>query len=86
MYIYCVVCYCVIVAPHVRSVGHVFAYIYTLNDDLEYPMDYETSLLPKDFPPYVYHGQPIYIQALLSYVSHGQPIYIQTLFSYVSYG
>ncbi len=24
-----------------------FAYLYTLNDDSERPMDYETSLLPK---------------------------------------
>ncbi len=49
MYTYCVVCYCVIVAPYVRSVGHVFAYLYTLDDDSERPMDYETSLLPKVF-------------------------------------
>ncbi len=49
-YIYCVVCYCVIVAPYVRSVGHVFAHLYTLDDDLERPMDYESSLLPKGFP------------------------------------
>ncbi len=49
-YVYCVVCYCVIVAPYVRSVGHVFAYLYTLDDDSERPMDYETSLLPKVFP------------------------------------
>ncbi len=46
-YIYCVVCYRVIVAPYVRSVGHVFAY---LKDDSERPMDYETFLLPKDCP------------------------------------
>ncbi len=50
MYVYCVVCYRVIIAPYVRSVGHVFAYLYTLDDDLERPMDYETSLLPKVFP------------------------------------
>ncbi len=48
--IYCVVYY-VIVAPYVRSVGHVFAYLYTLDDDLECPMDYETSSIPNDFPP-----------------------------------
>ncbi len=41
---------CVIVTPYVRSVGHVFAYLYTLDDDSECPMDYETSLLPKGFP------------------------------------
>ncbi len=51
-YIYCVVCYCVIVAPYVRSFGHVFAYLYILDDDSECPMDYETSLLPKVFPLY----------------------------------
>ncbi len=50
IYIYCVVCFHVIVAPYVRSVGHVFAYLHTLDDDLECPMDYETSLLPKVFP------------------------------------
>ncbi len=44
------VCYRVIVAPYVKSVGHVFAYLYTLDDDSERPMDYETSLLPKVFP------------------------------------
>ncbi len=49
MYIYCVVCYRVIVATYVRSVGHVFAYLYTLDDDSERHMDYETSLLPKVF-------------------------------------
>ncbi len=51
-YVYCVVCYRVIVAPYVRSVGHVFAYLYTLDDDSERPMDYVTSLLPKVFPYY----------------------------------
>ncbi len=45
MYIYCVVCYCVIGAPHVRRIGHVFAYLYTIDDDSERPMNYETSLL-----------------------------------------
>ncbi len=44
------VCYRVRVAPYVRSVGHVFAYLYTLDDDSECPMDYETFLLPKVFP------------------------------------
>ncbi len=37
-------------AQYVRGVGHVFAYLYTLDDDSEHPMDYETSLLPKDCP------------------------------------
>ncbi len=37
-------------APYVRSVGHVFAYLYTLADDSERPMDYEAYLLHKDFP------------------------------------
>ncbi len=50
MYIYCVVCYRVIVAACVRSVGHVFVYHYTLDDNSECPMYYETSLLPKVFP------------------------------------
>ncbi len=27
------VCYCVIAAPYVRSVGQVVAYLYTLDDD-----------------------------------------------------
>ncbi len=45
-----VICYRVIVAPYVRSVGHVFAYHYTLDDDSECPMDYESSLLPEVFP------------------------------------
>ncbi len=40
----------VIVAPYVGSVDHVFAYLYTLDEDLECPMDYETSLLPNVFP------------------------------------
>ncbi len=34
-YVYCVVCYRVTVAPYIRSVGHVCAYFYTLDDDLE---------------------------------------------------
>ncbi len=51
-YVYCMVCYRVIAAPYVRSVGHVFAYLYTLDDDSERPMDYETSLLSKVFPWY----------------------------------
>ncbi len=49
MYVYCVVCYRVIVAPYVRRVGHVFAYLYTFDDDSECPMEYETSLLRKVF-------------------------------------
>ncbi len=40
MYVYCVVCYRVIVTPYVRSVGHVFAYLYNLDDGSEHPMDY----------------------------------------------
>ncbi len=49
-YVYCMVCYCVIAAPYVRSVGHVFAHRYPLDADSEYPMDYELHLLPKVFP------------------------------------
>ncbi len=52
MYVYCVVCYRVIAAPYLGSVGHVFAYLCTLDDDTECTMDYETSLLPKVFPMY----------------------------------
>ncbi len=66
-YVYCVVCYCVIVAPYVRSVAHVFAYLYTLDDDSECPMDYETSLLPKVFPLYVYHMQILIDSHILPY-------------------
>ncbi len=47
-------CYRVIVAPYVRSVGHVFAYLYTLDDDSEGTMDYDNSLLPKVFPNKIY--------------------------------
>ncbi len=54
MYVYCVVCDCVIVAPYLRSVGHVFAYLYTLVDNSKSPMIYETSLLPKVFPRLFY--------------------------------
>ncbi len=50
-YVYCVVCYRVIAAPYVRSVGYVFAYLYTLDDDSEL-WDYETYLLPKVIRPY----------------------------------
>ncbi len=49
MYVYCVVCYHVIASPYVKSVGHVSAYLYSLDDNLEFPMDYETSLLPNVF-------------------------------------
>ncbi len=52
------VCYREIVAPYVRSVGHVFAYLYTLDDDLERPMEYETSLLRKGFPLQKYISAP----------------------------
>ncbi len=50
MYLYCLVCYRVIVALYVRSVGHVFAYPYTLDHHSEHPIDYETALLPKVVP------------------------------------
>ncbi len=39
-----------IAAPHVRSVGHIFTYLYTLDDDSDCPMDYETLSLSKVFP------------------------------------
>ncbi len=57
---YCVICYRVIVAPYVRSVGHLFAYLYTIDDDSERPMNYETSLLPNVFPMQVFPGDPWY--------------------------
>ncbi len=37
---------------YVRSAGHVFEYLYTLDDHSERPMDYDTYLLPKVFPLY----------------------------------
>ncbi len=37
------------ITQHLHDLGHVFAYLYTLDDDSEHPMDYETSLLPKVF-------------------------------------
>ncbi len=46
---YIVICYCMIAAPCVRSVGCVFVYLYTLDDNSERPMNYETSLLPKGY-------------------------------------
>ncbi len=49
-YVYYVVCYRVIADPYVRSVGHVFAYLYILDDDSERLMEYDTSLLRKVFP------------------------------------
>ncbi len=68
-----VVCYRVIVAPYVRSLGHVFAYLYTLDDDLEHPMDYETSLLSKVFPllqiallTYIFKKNLLFISYLIS--------------------
>ncbi len=68
-YIYCVVCYCEVVAPYVRSVGHVFAYLYTLDDDSEHPMDYETSLIPKVFS--LHCGIHIWCNVLNTYQSSG---------------
>ncbi len=38
MYIYGVVCYCIIAVPYVRSVSCVLAYLYTLVDDMERPL------------------------------------------------
>ncbi len=40
-YVYCVVCYRVIAAAYVRRVNHIFAYLYTLDDDSECPFDYQ---------------------------------------------
>ncbi len=50
MYVYGVVCFGVIVAPYVISYSQVFAYLYIIDNDLECPMDLQTSLLPKVFP------------------------------------
>ncbi len=52
MYIYCVVCYHVIAALYVRCIGHIFAYLYTIDDDSELSMVYETSFLSKVLPPH----------------------------------
>ncbi len=61
-YVYCVVCYRVIVAPYVKSVDHIFAYLYTLDDNSECAMNYETSLLPKMFPLTLTHvGKPHFV-------------------------
>ncbi len=48
-YVYCVICYHVIAAPYVRNV---VVSLHT-DDDLEHPMDYELSLLPKVFSKHV---------------------------------
>ncbi len=50
MYVCYVICYRVIVTSYVRSVGHVFAYLYTLDDDSECPLNYENSWHPKVCP------------------------------------
>ncbi len=39
-----------IAVQYVTSAGQLYVYLYTLDDDSEHPMDYETSLLPKAFP------------------------------------
>ncbi len=68
-YVYCVVCYHVIVGPYVRSVGHVFAYLYTLDDDSECPTDYETSLFRKVFPLYCFiHVRAVKLAATAPFV------------------
>ncbi len=36
-YAYCMVCYCMIAVLNVRSIGCIFAFIYTHVDDLECP-------------------------------------------------
>ncbi len=61
-YVYCLVCYRVIVAPNVWSVGHVFTYLYTLDDNLESHSLWTMRLflLPKVFPLVViFHDQHI---------------------------
>ncbi len=59
------VCYRVIAAPYVRSVRHVFAYLYTLDHDSELPMDSETSLLLKVFFLHVYETEKVFLVSLL---------------------
>ncbi len=49
-YVYCLVCYRMIVAPYVRSVVMSLHVVKTLDDELEHPMKCELSLLPKGFP------------------------------------
>ncbi len=68
MYIYCEVCYRLIVAPYVKSVGHVFAYLYTLDYDSECPMGYETSLPPKVFCALVDNPGYVPLHHHISYV------------------
>ncbi len=65
-----------IVAPYVRSVGHVFAYLYTLDDDSECPMDNETYLLPNVFPSKVIFDNPLRTRALYHLFYEIQYIYI----------
>ncbi len=69
MYVYCVVCYCVMLAPYVRSVGHVFAYLSTLDDDLECPMDvrllyslkfFLCTIITKHNIPYAQNGNNVW--------------------------
>ncbi len=60
------VCYHVIVAPYVRSVGHVFAYLYSRDDDLERHMDYETYLLSNVFPTIEHVNVSIYQQMCMN--------------------
>ncbi len=66
--VYCVVCYRVITPPYVKSVVHVFAYLYILDDDSEHPMDYETSLLPNVFPPLI--SIDFHYKYLQCYIQH----------------
>ncbi len=66
MYVYCVICYRAILIPYVRSVGHVFAYIYTL-DDSESPIHYATSLLPKIFPLILISHRIMYLLKVIAW-------------------
>ncbi len=63
---YIVVCYLVIVATYVRSVGPVFAYLYNFDDDLERPMDYETSLILNCFLQCVFDNQAQHVTGIQS--------------------
>ncbi len=50
MYVYCMVCYCIIAAPYVRCLAMSFHIVTLLMTIQNAQMDYELSLLPKVFP------------------------------------
>ncbi len=52
--------------------GHVFAYLYTLDDDSEPPIDYETSLLPNVFALFFINS--VHLTHLLSVLKDYTPV------------